>query len=146
MDVKIKHLIHKVAIVAAVLSSLAVFLVLQAVFLPFQTWYFRRFIKPIDGNATGLPFEWVTYIVLPLLASLFGGAVAGILNRRASTNFYLLVGLALGGTLLLIMLKHPPDWGLLFFSLLVAAMGSCGAFAGRSLALRIGISAAHRVP
>src|SRR5258708_2695393 len=119
-------------IAAAVASFLAVFLALQAAFLPFQGWYFRRFIRPIDGNATILPFEWVVYFVFPMLASLFGGAVAGFLFRRASTNFDVLVGLALGGTVVLIMLKHPPDWPLLFFSLLLGAVGDCGVILARS--------------
>jgi hypothetical protein len=136
---KTKRLAHaSLAIAAAVSSSLAVFLALQAAFLQFQVWHFRRFIKPADGNATALPFEWVVFIVLPLLASLLGGAVAGIVFRRASMVFCLLVGLALGGTVFLTMLKHPPDWGLLLFSLLVAAVGSYAVFASSSLASRMG--------
>src|SRR5712664_1858300 len=118
------------AIVAALLSSIAAFLGLDATFAPIQRWYLKELVRHENPDASALPFEWVVFLVFPILATAVGGLIAGLIFRQQSIVFNLLVGLTFCATTVIVMLKHPPDWPLLFFSLLLGGVGVCGVILG----------------
>lgn len=121
------------AILAATLSFAAAYFVLSQVFLPLQRWYFNIYVKPYDPDPPFLPLAWVPAYVFPPVSAAIAGMLAAIIHRRPSLAFGFLIGVVLGCFVYVVLIKEPPDWALLTFSLIVGVGAAIGCDVGRRL-------------
>ena len=114
------------AICFGLASSVATFILLWEGFLSFQRWYQVRFVKPIDPDPTFLPFESITFLLFPLLATFLGGIVGGLVYGKRSTSFSFSLGAIYLGLAFAFIHKHLDVSTVLFFllNMLIVISGS----------------------
>jgi hypothetical protein len=85
------------AFAAGLAAAAILYKVMVEVSIPIRAWYLHKYLRPIDPGAIW-PVLWpaLDFQMLPLVALIIGGLVAGCVYNRRSFLFAALVGIAFG--------------------------------------------------
>jgi uncharacterized membrane protein len=118
-----------IAVVVAISSAAITYSLLAAAFRSIQGWYSRKFIQPVDPDATWPPLMFVVILILPMFASALGGALAGCIYRTRSWIFAIVIGVALAVSWSVSFWRFSSlDLPIAIAAMTIGIMGSLGYF------------------